>query len=59
MGLVLLDFHLLAVSTVISEAEGCEGFENFGHLKLDWFIKYRSFKVGILESKNIEDKIVV
>ena len=43
----LLDILLLAISAVISGAEGWEGIEDFGHLKLDWLRQYRPFAAGI------------
>ena len=43
----LLDIILLAISAVISGAEGWEDIEDFGHLKLDWLRKYRDFDAGI------------
>ncbi|WP_114327519.1 ISAs1 family transposase [Candidatus Colwellia aromaticivorans] len=43
----LLDILLLAISAVISGAEGWEDIEDFGHLKLDWLRKYRDFEAGI------------
>jgi len=43
----LLDILLLAISAVLSGAEGWEDIEDFGHLKLDWLKKYGSFKAGI------------
>ena len=43
----LLDLLLLAISAVISGAEGWEDIEDFGHLKLDWLRKYRPFEAGI------------
>lgn len=43
----LLDILLLAISAVISGAEGWEDIEDFGHLKLDWLRKYRPFESGI------------
>ncbi len=43
----LLDILLLAISAVVSGAEGWEDIEDFGHLKLDWLRKYRDFKAGI------------
>lgn len=43
----LLDILLLAISAVLSGAEGWEDIEDFGHLKLDWLRKYRDFKAGI------------
>ena len=43
----LLDILLLAVSAVISGAEGWEDIEDFGHLKLNWLRKYGDFKAGI------------
>lgn len=43
----LLDILLLAISAVLSGAEGWEDIEDFGHVKLDWLKKYGSFKSGI------------
>lgn len=43
----LLDIILLAISAVLSGAEGWEDIEDFGHLKLDWLRQYRDFKKGI------------
>ena len=43
----LMDILLLAVCAVIAGAEGWEGIEDFGHIKLDWLRKYRPFKQGI------------
>ena len=43
----LLDILLLAISAVLSGAEGWEDIEDFGHLKLDWLKKYGTFKAGI------------
>ena len=43
----LLDILLLAISAVISGAEGWEDIEDFGHLKLDWLRRYRPFEAGI------------
>ena len=43
----LLDILLLAISAVISGAEGWEDIEDFGLLKLDWLRKYRPFEAGI------------
>jgi predicted transposase YbfD/YdcC len=43
----LLDILLLAISAVLSGAEGWEDIEDFGHLKLDWLKKYRPFEYGI------------
>ncbi len=43
----LLDILLLAISAVLSGAEGWEDIEDFGHLKLDWLKKYGSFQAGI------------
>lgn len=43
----LLDILLLAISAVISGAEGWEDIEDFGHLKLDWLRQYGDFKAGI------------
>jgi predicted transposase YbfD/YdcC len=43
----LLDILLLAISAVLSGAEGWEDIEDFGHLKLDWLKRYGSFDAGI------------
>lgn len=43
----LVDILLLAISAVLSGAEGWEDIEDFGHLKLDWLKKYGVFKEGI------------
>ena len=43
----LLDILLLAISAVISGAEGWEDIEDFGHLKLDWLRQYGAFEAGI------------
>ena len=43
----LMDILLLAISAVLSGAEGWEDIEDFGHLKLDWLKKYGTFKAGI------------
>jgi hypothetical protein len=43
----LLDILLLAISAVISGAEGWEDIEDFGRLKLDWLRKYRPLEAGI------------
>ena len=43
----LLDILLLAISAVISGAEGWEDIEDFGHLKLDWLRQYGGFEEGI------------
>ena len=43
----LLDILLLAISAVMSGAEGWEDIENFGHIKLDWLRQYRLFEAGI------------
>ena len=43
----LLDILLLAISAVISGAEGWEDIEDFGHLKLNWLRRYRPFEAGI------------
>jgi predicted transposase YbfD/YdcC len=40
----LLDILLLAISAVLS---GAEGWEDIGHLKLDWLRQYRDFEAGI------------
>ena len=43
----LLDILLLAISAVMSGAEGWEDIEDFGHLKLDWLRQYGAFEAGI------------
>jgi predicted transposase YbfD/YdcC len=43
----LIDILLLAISTVLSGAEGWEDVEDFGHLELDWLKQYCTFNVGI------------
>lgn len=43
----LIDILLLAISVVLSGAEGWEDIENFGHVKLDWLKQYGTFKKGI------------
>ena len=43
----LIDILLLAISAVLSGAEGWEDIEDFGHLKLDWLKKYGAFNAGI------------
>ena len=43
----LIDILLLAISAVLSGAEGWEDIEDFGHLKLDWLKKYGAFNEGI------------
>lgn len=43
----LLDILLLAISAVLSGAEGWEDIEDFGHLKLNWLRQYRPFEAGI------------
>lgn len=43
----LIDILLLAISAVLSGAEGWEDIEDFGHLKLDWLKKYGVFEAGI------------
>ena len=43
----LLDILLLAISAVISGAEGWEDIEDFGHNGLGWLRKYRPFVNGI------------
>jgi predicted transposase YbfD/YdcC len=43
----LLDIFLLAISAILSGAEGWAEIEYFGHLKLDWLQLYRNFEVGI------------
>jgi predicted transposase YbfD/YdcC len=43
----LTDILLLAISAVLSGAEGWEDIEDFGHLKLDWLKQYGTFNAGI------------
>ena len=43
----LIDILLLAISAVLSGAEGWEDIEDFGHLKLDWLKQYGTFSAGI------------
>ena len=43
----LLDIILLAVSAVLSGAEGWEQIEDFGIHRLDWLRRYRPFEYGI------------
>lgn len=43
----LLDIILLAVSAVLSGAEGWEKIEDFGIHRLDWLRRYRPFEYGI------------
>ncbi|MFH0274922.1 ISAs1 family transposase [Vibrio jasicida] len=43
----LLDIILLAVSAVLSGAEGWEQIEDFGTHRLDWLRRYRPFEYGI------------
>ncbi|WP_091992024.1 ISAs1 family transposase [Pseudoalteromonas denitrificans] len=43
----LIDILLLAISAVLSGAQGWEDIEDFGHLKLDWLKRYGSFDAGI------------
>ena len=43
----LLDIILLAVSAVLSGAEGWEQIEDFGNHRLDWLRRYRPFEYGI------------
>jgi len=43
----LIDILLLAISAVLSGAEGWEDIEDFGHLKLDWLKQYGTFNAGI------------
>ena len=40
----LLDILLLAISAVLSGAEGWEDIEDFGLLKLNWLKKIRGFQ---------------
>ena len=49
----LVDIPLLAISAVISGAEGWEDIGDFGHLKLDWLRQYRDFEAGILKHDTI------
>lgn len=43
----LIDILLLAISAVISGAQGWEDIEDFGHLKLDWLKRYGAFNASI------------
>lgn len=43
----LLDIILLAVSAVLSGAQGWEQIEDFGIHRLDWLRRYRPFEYGI------------
>lgn len=43
----LFDILLLAISAVISGAEGWQDIEDFGHSKLNWLRQYRPFESGI------------
>ncbi|MCF7506101.1 ISAs1 family transposase [Vibrio sp. L3-7] len=43
----LLDIIFLAVSAVLSGAEGWEQIEDFGSHRLDWLRRYRPFEYGI------------
>jgi len=43
----LTDILLLAISAVLSAAEGWEDIEDFEHLKLDWLKRYGAFNPGI------------
>lgn len=43
----LLDIILLAISAVLSGAEGWEQIEDFGIHRLDWLRRYRPFEYGI------------
>ena len=43
----LIDILLLAISAVLSGAQGWEDIEDFGRLKLDWLKKYGTFNAGI------------
>ncbi len=43
----LLDILFLTIRAILSGSEGWEGVEAFGHLKLDWLRKYRTFENGI------------
>ncbi len=49
----LIDIILLAISAVLSGAEGWVDVEDFGHLKLDWLKKYGTFNAGILKHDTI------
>ena len=42
-----LDIILLAVSAVLSGAQGWEQIEDFGIHRLDWLRRYRPFEYGI------------
>ena len=53
----LLDILLLAISAVLSGAEGWEDIEDFRHLKLDWLNRYGSFDAGIPKHDTI-DRII-
>jgi len=43
----LLDSLLLAISAVLSGAEGWEDIEDLGHFKLGWLRQYRDFNAAI------------
>lgn len=43
----LMDILFLSVCAVLSNAEGWEDIEDFGHTKLDWLRRYRPFANGI------------
>jgi predicted transposase YbfD/YdcC len=43
----LIDILLLAISAVLSGAQGWECIEDVEHLKLDWLKQYGAFKEGI------------
>ncbi len=43
----LMDILFLSVCAVLSNAEGWEDIEDFGHIKLDWLRKYLPFANGI------------
>ena len=49
----LIDILLLAISAVISGAQGWEDIEDFGHLKLDWLKRYGAFNAGITRHDTI------
>jgi hypothetical protein len=49
----LLDILLLAISAVVSDSEGWEDIEQFGHINLNWLCQYRPFEAGILRHDTI------
>jgi len=42
-----MDILILSICAVLSNAEGWEDIEDFGHNKLDWFRRYLPFANGI------------